>query len=184
MLLNKGHWLGRGKLLVEGASLGEEVQVDLQVAEDTGGMTLSGQLQGDFTGDVSIRVAPDEVGTYVIDARVAGVALDGIAKLESEPNLGLLWNEGQTQSVSVALFATSGGIGCRGFWHEGGRTRTWEVLFKLKQQVVGGDNGSSARRILRVEWNEAGRSAGLPERLFAKSTPTFPMRLSGAQSSL
>ena len=25
--------------------------------------------------------------------------------------------------------------------------------------VVGGDNGSSARRILAVEWNEAGRAA-------------------------
>ena len=146
MLLKKGSWLGRGKLLVEGASLGEEVQVDLQVSEDEGGFTLSGQLEKDFSGDVSIRVAPDEVGTYIIDARVAGVALDGIGKLESEPNLCLLWNEGQTQSVSVTLWATSGGIGCRGFWHEAGKTRTWEVLFKLKQQVVGGDNVVSLAR--------------------------------------
>ncbi len=146
LLLKKGSWLGRGKLLVEGASLGQEVQVDLQVSEDEGGLTLSGQLERDFSGDISIRVAPDDVGTYVIDARVGGVALDGIGKLESEPNLCLLWNEGQTQNVSVALWSTSGGIGCRGFWHEGGRTRTWEVLFKLKQQVVGGDNVVSLAR--------------------------------------
>lgn len=146
MLLNKGHWLGKGKLLVEGASLGEEVQLDVQIVEDEGGVTISGALEGDFSGAVSIRVAPDEVGTYIIDARVGAVGLDGIAKLESEPNLGLLWNEGQTQSVSVALFATANGIGCRGFWHEGGKSRTWEILFRLKQQVLGGDNVVSLQR--------------------------------------
>jgi hypothetical protein len=76
----------------------------------------------------------------VIDARIGAVALDGRAKLESEPNLGLLWNEGQTQSVSVALFNTANGVACRGFWQELGKTRTWEILFRLKQQVVGGSN--------------------------------------------
>ena len=146
MILNKGLWLGSGSLLVEGASLGEDVEVELSITEDDGGMTLTGQLGGEFAGDVSIRVAPDEVGTYVIDARVAGVALDGIGKLESEPNLSLLWNEGQTQTATVALFATGNGIGCRGFVQEGGRTRTWEILFKLKQQVVGGSNVVTLRR--------------------------------------
>ena len=140
MILGKGKWLGTGKLLVEGASLGEGVEVDLDITEDDNGITIEGGLGGEFEGSVSIRVAPDEVGTYVIDARVAQVALDGRAKLESEPNLGLLWNEGQTQSVSVALFRTNNGIGCRGFWQETGKTRTWEILFKLKQNVVGGSN--------------------------------------------
>jgi hypothetical protein len=146
VLLKKGLWLGKGRLLVEGASLGEEVQIDLEITEDEGGMTLAGQLQGDFSGQVSIRIAPDDSGTYVIDARIAEVALDGIAKLESEPNLGLLWNEGQTQSVSVAFFPAARGVGCRGFWHEGGKTRTWEILFKLKQQVIGGGNVVSLTR--------------------------------------
>ena len=146
MLLSKGLWLGKGRLLVAGASLGQEIQVDLEITEDAGGMTLSGQLLGEFSGGVSIRVAPDEVGTYIIDARVASVALDGVAKLESEPNLSLLWNEGQTQSVSVTLFHAASGVGCRGFWQEGGKTRTWEILFKLKQQVVGGNNVVSLNR--------------------------------------
>lgn len=146
MLLKKGHWLGRGKLLVEGASLGDEVQLDVQIVEDDDGTTLSGQLAGDFSGDVSIRVAPDEVGTYVIDARMAALALDGIGKLESEPNHCLLWNEAGTQNASLTLWVTSGGVGCRGFWREGTRTRTWEVLFKLKQQVIGGDNVVSLAR--------------------------------------
>ena len=146
MILNKGKWFGKGSLLVEGASVGESVEVDLEITEENDGYTLSGRLLGDVEGDVSIRIAPDEVGTYVIDARLAGLALDGIAKMESEPNLGLLWNEASTQSVSISLFGASGGIGCRGFWHENGRTRTWEVLFRLKQQVVGGDNVVTLRR--------------------------------------
>jgi hypothetical protein len=48
---------------------------------------------------------PDENGTYVLDARVGSFALDGIAKLESEPNVCLLWNEGQTQSATVNLLS-------------------------------------------------------------------------------
>jgi hypothetical protein len=146
LIVRKGKWFGKGSLLVGGSSRGADLQVDLDITEDEGGTTLSGELAGDFSGAVSIRIAPDEVGTYVIDARVAAVALDGIGKLESEPNLCLLWNEGQTTSVSVALFQPGGGIGCRGFWQEGGRTATWEILFKLKQDVVGGDNVVSMLR--------------------------------------
>jgi len=132
--------------LVEGASLGETVEVDLEISQDQAGITLTGQLQGDVTGKLSIRIAPNDVGTYIIDARLAGLVLDGIAKLESEPNLCLLWNEGHTQSASVSLFPIGGGVGCRGFWYEGGSTRTWEILFKLKQQIVGGANVVSIRR--------------------------------------
>ena len=146
MIVNKGHWFGSGSLLVEGASIGEDLEVDLEITEDEGGFTLNGRLMGDFSGAVSVRIAPDEVGTYVIDARGATLALDGRAKLESEPNLALLWNEGQTQSVSVALFRTGAGIGCRGFWQEQARTRTWEIHFKLKQDVVGGGNVVSLAR--------------------------------------
>ena len=53
----------------------------------------------------------------------------------------------------------------------------------LNVTVLSGDNGSSARRILGVKWNDAGRKAGLPARLFAKSTPTFPMRLSAGRAA-
>ncbi len=140
MILGKGQWLGSGSLLVEGASLGEDVEIDLTVSEDDTGITLEGNLSGKFKGAISIRVAPDEVGTYIIDARVADIALDGRAKLESEPHLAILWNEGQTQSVAASLFRTKEGIGFRGFWQEGGKTLTWEIQFKLKQQVLGGGN--------------------------------------------
>ena len=140
MILTKGDWLGTGSLLIDGASLGVDVEVALSVTEDDAGVTLEGDISGEHQGRISIRIAPDEVGTYIIDARVAGLALDGRGKLESEPHLVLLWNEAQTQGASTTLFRTGNGVGCRGFWQEGGRSYTWEILFKLKQQVVGGGN--------------------------------------------
>jgi hypothetical protein len=140
LILRKGQWFGKGSVLTESASLGEGIEIDLEISEDQDGWTLTGRVLEGPAGDVSIRVAPNEVGTYTIDARVASVAVDGVAKLESEPNLALLWNEGQTQSVTLALFQAGNGIGCRGFLREGGHTLTWEILFKLKQQVVGGSN--------------------------------------------
>ena len=45
-------------------------------------------------------------------------------------------------------------------------------------RVVGGDDGSSVRRRLRLTWNAAGDAGGLPTNLFTKTTPTFPTRLS------
>lgn len=43
--------------------------------------------------------------------------------------------------------------------------------------VSRGDNGTSARRALDVEYNEAGRAAGLPTKLFSKSTATIGSRM-------
>jgi len=140
LILNKGLWYGKGSVLVENASLGESVEVDIEVTEDEEGYTISGSLLDSYTGEVSIRVAPNDVGTYSVDARVAGVALDGVGKLESEPNLILLWDEGQTLSVSAAMFMAGNGIGCRGFLRENNRTLTWEMLITLKQQAIKGDN--------------------------------------------
>ena len=82
----------------------------------------------------------------MVDARIGNLALDGIAKLESEPNVCLLWNVGQTQSATVSLFVVDTGIGCRGFFREAGKTVTWEILFRPTQQVVSGDNVVSMMR--------------------------------------
>ena len=81
MILNKGLWFGKGTVLVEEASLGEAVELDIEVVEDQEGYTISGRLLEAYSGEGSIRVAPNDVGTYTVDARVAGVGLDGIGKL-------------------------------------------------------------------------------------------------------
>lgn len=145
-MIRKGLWSAKGSVVFEGSSLGVPVEVDLDIVEDQDGITLTGSLQGASQGDVSIRIGADEVGTYVLDARVGSFALDGVAKLESEPNVCLLWNQGQTQSATVTLFVVDTGIGCRGFFREAGKTVTWEILFRPTQQVVGGDNVVSLMR--------------------------------------
>jgi hypothetical protein len=146
LLIRKGLWTAKGSVVYEGSSLGVPVEVDLEVVEDQDGITLTGSLAGAAQGNVSIRIGADENGTYVLDARVGSFALDGIAKLESEPNVCLLWNEGQTQSATVNLFVVDTGIGCRGFFRESGKIVTWEILFRPTQQVVSGDNVVSLMR--------------------------------------
>lgn len=46
------------------------------------------------------------------------------------------------------------------------------------------NDGTSARRAMRVAYNDAGRAAGLPEALFTKSGPTFLNRMVGAGAGL
>ena len=146
MLIRKGLWSAKGSVVYEGSSLGVPVEVDLEIVEDQDGITLTGALEGAARGNVAVRIGADENGTYVLDARVGSFALDGIAKLESEPNVCLLWNEGQTQSATVNLFVVDTGIGCRGFFREAGKIVTWEILFRPTQQVVSGDNVVSLMR--------------------------------------
>ena len=148
MLLQAGHWLGRGSLLVEGASLGEPIECDLSIEQDSSGLTLTGALEFKQTpsSPLSIRVAPDEVGTYIIDARIGGVHLDGVAKLESVPNLGLLWNAEGSLHATFALFQVAKGYGFRGFLRERDRTLTWEVAFALKQDAIKASNVVTLRR--------------------------------------
>ena len=148
MLLKAGHWLGRGSLLPEGASLGEKIECDLVAEEDRGGMTLSGTLSTAQAASLqlSIRIAADEVGTYVIDARIGQVRVDGVAKLESAPNLGLLWNDAGGLHAAFTLFPVANGYGLRGFLRERGRTLTWELALSLKQDALKASNVVSLRR--------------------------------------
>ena len=44
-------------------------------------------------------------------------------------------------------------------------------------EIIGGDNGTSARRAMTVRYNDAGVQAQLPSRLFSKSTATLGSRL-------
>ena len=109
-------------------------------------LTITGEITDSYTLPISLRIAPNEVGTYVIDARLGKVALDGIAKLESEPNHALLWHESGIYSASVSLFSIGGGLGCRGFFRDEKGTITWEMQLQTKQQAVGGANVVSLAR--------------------------------------
>ena len=140
MILRKGLWSGRGSVLTEGASLGQSISLDAEIVDELDGLTITGEISDSYGAPISVRVAPNEVGTYVIDARLGKVALDGIAKLESEPNHALLWHESGIYSASVSLFSIGGGLGCRGFFRDAKGALTWEMRLRLKQQAVGGAN--------------------------------------------
>ncbi len=148
MLLKPGDWSGRGSLLEEGASLGRQIECNLRIEQDRGGFTLVGgyRVKGERSRDLSVRIAPNDVGTYTIDAQLGAIGLDGIAKLESVPNLGLLWTANNAQQAAVALFDVADGYGFRGFSHEGARTMTWEIAFSENRHRVKADNVVSLTR--------------------------------------
>jgi hypothetical protein len=50
----------------------------------------------------------------------------------------------------------------------------------VRYELGARNDGTTARRTMRVSYNEAGREAGLPEALFTKSGPTFLTRMVGA----
>jgi len=146
MIIKKGDWSGRGSFIPEGASLGVTVNVELDVQAEAEGWIFRGALSGGAEGDILIRIAGNEVGTYAVDVRIADVFMEGVAKLESEPNLALLWDVSASQTATAALFNVDRGIGCRGVFQSGGETLTWEILFRPLQQVVQAHNVVSLNR--------------------------------------
>lgn len=157
MMLESGQWLGRGSVLAEGQSRGRPLECQVLIERDHTGATLSGAWQVQGQGDVEflVRLASNDVGTYTLTVQMGGDHLQGTAKLDSPPNLGLLWNDRGTIHATFALFSVSRGYGFRGFVRDapvagtrddGGRVFTWEVAFSLKQEVVKGDNVVSLHR--------------------------------------
>ena len=147
MLLTQGHWVGKGSALVEGASLGETVVCDVKVEADSGGVSIHADWRHGETASqaLTVRVAGNEVGTYSVNIRGQAGTLLGTAKLDSQPNLGLVWNEEQTVTATFALFPVAKGCGCRGFLRDGTTTYTWEIALSLRQDVVPADNVVSLR---------------------------------------
>lgn len=153
MFLESGHWLGRGTVLADGQSRGRAVECRVFVRRDDDGVTLTGgwHVQSEPESEFGVRLAPNESGTYSLLLQIAGEHLRGTAKLDSPPNLGLLWNDGGNAHATFALFAVPRGYGFRGFVRDvaaggNGRLFTWEMAFSLKQELVKGDNVVSLHR--------------------------------------
>lgn len=149
MFLESGQWLGRGSVLGEGQSRGEPVECDVLVERDDQGVTLTGGWcpEEGSAHEFLVRLASNDTGTYTLTMQLAGDRLQGTCKLDSPPNLGLVWNDSGSVHATFALFAISRGYGFRGFVRDcDGRVYTWEVAFSLKQEVVKGDNVVSLHR--------------------------------------
>ncbi len=139
--LSAGNWSGRGTLFAAEASLGEQLECDISVEADEESFILTGALvrKPAHASDLSIMVAPNDNGLWAIDARLGDVTVSGLAKLESEPNVGLLWGEGGLHFAFV-LFPHPAGQGFRGFLHEAERTLTWEMLLTAGRRGFHSDN--------------------------------------------
>lgn len=153
MLITPGAWKGRGRFLFEGQSLGNVVELSFEATRDAHGEHLEGSLQpeGGSSIDFAVRVLANDTGTFSITFAGVAPALLGTAKLESEPNLAMLWSEDGSAAASAALFSTSRGLGCRGF-HRGTKldtgdvVLTWELVLNPDNPVQRGSNVVSLRR--------------------------------------
>ena len=85
-------------------------------------------------------IVPDEFGTYTVTVRGAGLDVEGTAKLESVPHLGLLWSEKGDTHVAFALFTLRDSFGLRGFARTPTVTITWELALQPQQRAVSGGN--------------------------------------------
>ncbi len=147
-MLRDGHWTGRGSILADGQSRGQPVECEVDVLRDEKGVTVTGQWRQAERNDrdVSVRVAGNEVGTYTLAVRLNGETLQGTAKLDSPPNLGLLWNDAGSVHATFALFEVAGGFGFRGFVRDGTRVFTWEMAMSMRPGPAHGGNVVSLPR--------------------------------------
>ena len=140
LIFETGLWVGKGSVLIEGNSLGQNIGFDLTIREEADGLNLTGTCDGFLNAPLSARIAKNEFGVYVIDVALGDLSMEGTAKLESEPALALLWKQSEESCASLTLFRVSDGFGCRGFFREPAGTQTWEIKFVKKVKVDGGAN--------------------------------------------
>ena len=139
MILEPGKWQGRGSYRPTDASLGLRFQAGVEVDEDrrTGSLIVNATLQaeGGSPRAIQVYVAPDDVGTYAVTAKGDGIDVQGTAKLDSEPHLGLLWSEDGTVYVTCTVFTLPDTHGVRGFARAGKDTWTWELALQPQHRA-------------------------------------------------
>lgn len=163
MILAAGQWLGRGSFRPANETLGTAFKARLTISDDVGtgttGYLVDAALDVDGAGQQLLQawIVADEFGTYAVSASGFGTRLQGIAKLESEPHLGLLDAEDGSAHVAFAIFAPHDSHGVRGFAKAANTTWTWELALqpaggvrktssKLRQQVSNVVSLASRRR--------------------------------------
>lgn len=143
MILRPGRWTGRGSFVRQGQSLTTRVTCSFEISPEDNGLTIKGTQtfpDSERENSFSIWVTANDVGTYDVDAQFADWNLDGTAKLESLPNLGMLWSEDRDTQVAFTLFKANNGTGLRGFSRAGNDLVTWEVAMQEQQARVSGSN--------------------------------------------
>ncbi len=140
MLLAAGKWTGKGSYRPVDVSSGTSFAVDFTLSEDDGAL-----IEAELTTpardplQLTVWIVADDCGGYTLSVRGAGIAYDGTAKLDSEPNAGLLRNA-DGASAAFALFALRDAYGLRGFAQDGEGMLTWELALRpLAEAALGGN---------------------------------------------
>ena len=143
MLLHPGEWHGRGSLRPADAAIGTPFTARIEVTDEakesgTAGWLLDATLdvQGQDARRLLVWVAADEVGTYAVSLRGEGMDAQGTAKLDSEPHLGLLWDDAGAH-IAFAVFVLRDSHGIRGFRRRGEEVWTWELALQPTQRRRG-----------------------------------------------
>lgn len=119
------------------------MECQFEVSAEGAGLTISGVQtlrDADNENAFSLWVTANDVGTYDVDAQFGTWRLDGTAKLESLPNVGMLWSADRDVQVAFALFRVNNGTGLRGFSRAGSDLLTWEMALRGQQQTVSAGN--------------------------------------------
>jgi len=144
MIVATGRWFGRGSLRASDEARGTSFKAQIDVSDDLGadafrkGYSIDAKL--DVQGDersVAVWIAADEFGTYAMTVKAPGLDVQGHAKLESEPLLGLLWSQDGLAAVAFALFALPEAHGLRGYAKVDKHLWTWELSLHRSRQSSG-----------------------------------------------
>ncbi|MEM9743095.1 MAG: hypothetical protein AAF918_10455 [Pseudomonadota bacterium] len=145
MMLYSGEWFGKGTLLAIDSTRSQPLRLEATVTTDDSGVIVQGRLDMPGFGEqrLTLRAAADETGRYQIDCQLGSGTFLGNAKLESEPNMGMIWTEPGIEpavTASFVLFEIHDKLGCRGFLRSGSSTLTWELALTTDAEPVRADD--------------------------------------------
>ena len=132
MILATGRWLGRGSYRTVDGALGVRFEVRADVAEHQEGFLIEAAQSAEGVGVETFMawITPDESGAFTVVLKGGRFDARGTAKLESEPNLALLWSESGDVHIACTLFAGREVYGLRGFAKREDVAWTWELALR------------------------------------------------------
>lgn len=151
-LMAPGGWTGRGSFLEKGQSLGTSIDCSFDVTSEQVGTHIKGELtvRDGARHTFAVWITPNDTGTYDIAAQFGSVNLEGTAKMESYPNLAMLWGARGDLHVACTMFDARNGRGFRGFSRSGKSQLTWEMVLREDRVATNATNvvtlGSGKRR--------------------------------------
>ena len=150
LMLASGRWQGRGSYLHKDQSLATQIECTFEVAAESVGAHIKGtqtQKGSSRAQSFGIWVTGNDTGTYDIAAQFGELNLAGTAKLESFPNLGMLWSTDGVVQVAFSVFELRVGRGFRGFCRTAEHFVSWEMALEEMRHAAARD----ARNVVSID---------------------------------